>query len=57
MSKSLLPTGEVLFEGVTINEFATAANFASYKAQGIGAAVLRATAGEDYTDAQLNQLV
>ena len=57
MAKSLPPRGEILFEGVTVNEFATAANFAAYKNQGIGAAVLRATAGDDYTDARLNQLV
>ena len=57
MSKSLLPRGEVLLEGVTVNEFATAANLAAYRDQGIGAAVLRATAGADYTDARLSQLV
>ena len=57
MAKSLPPRGEILFEGVTVNEFATAANFAAYRNQGIGAAVLRATAGDDYTDARLNQLV
>ncbi len=57
MSKSLQPKGEVLFQGVTANEFTTAANFAAYKGQGIEAAILRATAGADYTDAQLPQLV
>lgn len=57
MSKSLQPQGEVLFQGITANEFTTAANFASYKEQGVGAAILRATAGADYTDAQLSQLV
>ena len=57
MAKSLPPRGEILFDGVTVNEFATAANFAAYRNQGIGAAVLRATAGDDYTDARLNQLV
>lgn len=46
----LEPTGEVLFQGLTINEFSAGYNFELAKSQGIDAAVLRATAGTNYTD-------
>ena len=57
MARSLQPKGEVLFQGVTVNEFAFGASFAAYKEQGIEAAVLRATAGADYTDERLAEMV
>lgn len=46
----LEPTGEVLFQGLTINEFSAGYNFELAKSQGIDAAILRATAGANYTD-------
>lgn len=46
----LEPTGEVLFQGLTINEFSAGYNFELAKSQGIDAAILRATAGSNYTD-------
>lgn len=57
MSRSLQPKGEVLFQGITANEFTTAANLAAFKEQGVTAAILRASAGTDYVDARLPQLV
>lgn len=57
MARSLQPKGEVLFQGVTVNEFAVGASFAAYKEQGMEAAVLRATAGADYTDERLAEMV
>lgn len=49
---NLEPTGEILFQGLTINEFTSGYNFALAISQGIDAAVLRATAGANYTDAR-----
>lgn len=46
----LEPTGEILFQGLTINEFSAGYNFELAKSQGIDAAILRATAGSNYTD-------
>lgn len=47
---TLQPVGNVLFRGLTINEFTAAYNLELAVSQGIGAAVLRATAGSNYTD-------
>lgn len=57
MSKTLPATGEILFQGITVNEFSTGYNFELAKSSGIGGAILRATAGGDYTDAQLGSAV
>lgn len=46
----LRPSGEVLFQGLTINEFSAGYNYELAISQGIEAAVLRATAGSNYTD-------
>lgn len=46
----LEPTGEILFQGLTINEFTSGYNFPLAISQGIDAAILRATAGSNYTD-------
>lgn len=54
MSKALPATGEILFQGITVNEFSADYNFAAAKSSGIDGAILRATAGRDYTDAQLS---
>ena len=50
LAKALEPTGEILFEGLTINEFSSGYDFSRAKDAGIGAVVLRATAGPNYTD-------
>lgn len=52
MAKALPASGEILFQGVTINEFNAGYAFDRAKAAGIGGVVLRATAGEDYRDAR-----
>lgn len=46
----LEPAGEVLFQGITINEFSAGYNYELAISQGIDAAILRATAGSNYTD-------
>ena len=46
----LQPSGEIQFEGLTINEFSAGYNLQLAKSQGIDAAMLRATAGSNYTD-------
>lgn len=46
----LKPAGEILFQGLTINEFSAGYNFELAKSRGIYAAILRATAGANYTD-------
>jgi len=46
----LNPSGEVLFQGLTINEFTAGYNYELALSQGINAAILRATAGSNYTD-------
>lgn len=46
----LEPSGEVLFQGLTINEFTAGYNYELALSQGINAAILRATAGSNYTD-------
>ena len=46
----LKPSGEVLFQGLTINEFTAGYNYELARSQGINAAILRATAGSNYTD-------
>ena len=57
MSKALPATGEILFQGITVNEFSTGYNFEQAKRSGIDGAILRATAGRDYTDARLGATV
>ena len=52
MAKALPASGEILFQGVTINEFNAGYAFDRAKALGIGGVILRATAGEDYRDAR-----
>lgn len=46
----LKPDGEVLFQGLTINEFSFVYNLELARTQGVNAIVLRATAGSNYTD-------
>ena len=53
----LEPTGEILFQGLTINEFSAGFNFDLAKSQGIDAAILRATAGSNYTDPRFSVAV
>ncbi len=53
MSNATITSGEVLFQGVTLNEFSPAYDLSAAQSDGVGAAILRATAGEDYTDANL----
>lgn len=53
MSKALPASGEILFQGVTLNEFSSAYDLSAAKEDGVGAVILRATAGADYTDASL----
>lgn len=57
MSKALPATGEILFNGITVNEFSADYNFSLARSTGIGGAILRATAGKDYTDARLASTV
>ena len=53
----LEPTGEIIFQGLTINEFTSGYNYALAKSQGIDAAILRATAGSNYTDVRFPVVV
>ena len=53
MSKALPASGEILFQGVTLNEFSSSYDLSAAKSDGVGAVILRATAGADYTDANL----
>lgn len=46
----LNPSGKILFQGLTINEFSSGVNWTLARNQGFNAAVLRATAGSNYTD-------
>lgn len=46
----LKPSGEVLFQGLTLNEFSFAYNLELARSRGVNAVVLRATAGSNYTD-------
>lgn len=55
MSKALSAGGEVIFQGITVNEFSSDYDFESAKNSGIGAVILRATAGDDYVDARLGE--
>lgn len=52
MARALAPTGEILFQGITLNEFSPDFSFDELKPQGIEGVIIRATAGSDYTDAQ-----
>jgi len=52
MPRELAPTGEILFQGITLNEFSPDFSFDPLKPQGIDGAYIRATAGSDYTDAK-----
>ena len=54
MAKALEPSGEVRFQGLTVNEFSSGYDFSQAKSAGIEAVVLRATAGDDYTDARVS---
>ena len=53
MSKALPASGEILFQGVTLNEFSAAYDLSAAQNDDIGAAILRASAGPDYVDASL----
>ena len=53
MSKALPSSGEILFQGVTLNEFSSSYDLSAAKSDGVSAVILRATAGADYTDASL----
>lgn len=55
MSKALSASGEVLFQGITVNEFSSDYDFDNARNTGIGAVILRATAGDDYVDARLSE--
>lgn len=52
LTRTLDPLGEILFQGLTINEFSANYDYQAARSAGIGAAILRATAGADYTDAR-----
>lgn len=54
MAKALEPSGEILFQGLTVNEFSSGYDFAQAKSVGIEAVVLRATAGDNYRDARVS---
>lgn len=54
MAKALEPTGEILFQGLTVNEFSSGYDFSQAKSIGVEAVVLRATAGDSYTDARVS---
>lgn len=53
MSKLSEATNEVLFQGVSVNEFDEGFDFAPLQAAGVGAVIARATVGDDYVDAAL----
>ena len=53
MSKALPASGEILFRGVTLNEFSAAYDLSAAQGDGVSAVILRATAGADYVDAGL----
>lgn len=55
MAKALSASGEVLFQGITVNEFSAQYDFENARNSGIGGVILRATAGDDYVDARLNE--
>jgi len=55
MSKALSASGEVLFQGITVNEFSSDYDFENARNSGIGGVILRATAGDDYVDARLGE--
>lgn len=57
MSKSLAPTGEILFQGISVNEFHFGFDSDALKARGISAIIIRATAGQDYTDDRMDSYV
>lgn len=57
MAKALESTGEILFQGLTVNEFSSGYDFSLAKSAGIGAVILRATAGSNYTDARASVAV
>lgn len=52
MAKALEPSGEILFQGLTVNEFSSGYDFSMAKSVGVDAIILRATAGQNYTDAR-----
>ena len=53
MSKALPASGEILFQGVTLNEFTAAYDLSAAQSDGVSAVILRASAGADYVDASL----
>ena len=55
MANTLGPLGQILYQGVTINEFSGQVDFARAHSAGLGAVYIRATAGCDYADASLSQ--
>lgn len=57
MSKPLAPSGDILFQGISVNEFLFGFDPDAIKANGIGAIVIRATAGRDYVDERLDSYV
>lgn len=57
MSKPLAASGDILFQGVCVNEFLFGFDAAALQANGIGAIVIRATAGGDYVDERLDSYV
>ena len=57
MSKPLAPTGEILFQGITVNEFYTGFDLAAARSNDIGAIIMRASAGKDYVDYRLDSYV
>lgn len=52
---ALEPLGQILYQGVTINEFTGQVDFAKVRSAGLSAVYIRATAGCDYADASLSR--
>jgi len=57
MSKPLAPSGEILFQGITVNEFYSGFDLAAARSNDIGAIIMRASAGKDYVDYRLDSYV
>ena len=53
MANTISPLGQILYQGVTINEFSGNIDFSRALNAGLGAVYIRATAGCDYADANL----
>jgi GH25 family lysozyme M1 (1,4-beta-N-acetylmuramidase)/LysM repeat protein len=54
MANTIGPLGQILYQGVTINEFSGQVDFSKARNAGLGTVYIRATAGCDYADANLS---